>query len=71
MICIHFLKVTIASLAYIPAASHFFVSRLLLVPCRHAGKLLSSCVCLFCMWFSIDIHLATLSGPLLDDAAVQ
>lgn len=55
----------------IPATSHLFPSLLLFWGCRQAGKFGSSCVCMSLTWFRIELHLATLSGPVIEDAAVQ
>lgn len=57
--------------AGVPAFSHFVLSFEVRCGCKHFGKTGSSCVCMSCMWFRIEVHLATLSWPEEEEAAVQ
>lgn len=61
---IFFKEITYVTVDNLPAASHLFLFLLLWGGCRHAGKLGSWCVCLSWTWFKIDVHFATLSGPI-------
>ena len=40
-------------------------------PCKQTGNCQSSCWCMFWTWFTTDTHLATVSSPVMDEAAAQ
>ena len=56
---------------YTPGWNHFLRSLLLRTGCWHFGKRGLSWICLTCMWFTTDVHLATFSGPEDEDVAAD
>lgn len=56
---------------YTPGWNHFLRSLLWRTGCLHCGKRGLSWVCMSCMWFTKDVHLATFSGPEEEDVAHQ